>query len=150
MVVRTQSDGRTITGLYIGSRNVRRNFPRHSDSIELELGDLLIECKLAPEFRRGKPEILDSRLGKWLESKVFHCLGCKTPVPLVMVHVKKNAFRLHPFRLPPASVTQVVPLAALPSQERISNAESRPCGTVCRPRVFIACHANFGRSNPDW
>ena len=53
MVVKTQSKGRGITALHVGASNVRRYFPKHISSIELQLGHLQIECGLKPDFWQG-------------------------------------------------------------------------------------------------
>ena len=143
MVVRTLSDGRTVTGIYIGTRNARRNFPERTKIIELQLGHVHIRCELPPEFWRGQPEIRDPRLCDWLELKVFHGRSCRTPVPLVMLAAGKNVFRLHPLKLPPSSangLAKIGPAAAsaLPPRTR------PPCtATVCRPRLYISCPVNI-------
>ena len=65
MVVKSQSSGSRITGIYVGVSNVRRYFPRHVASIDLELDHLRIQCGLAPGFWHGDPEIRDPRLSSW-------------------------------------------------------------------------------------
>lgn len=115
MVVRTQCDGREVIGLNVGTRNAQRKFPRDVKDIELVLGHLHIHCELRPEFWQGKPEIRDSRLGNWLESKIFHGRPRRTPVPLAMLPAGKNAFRLQTIKLPPASsngLTKIGPMAS--------------------------------------
>ncbi len=69
MVVKTKYEGHKVTGLRVGSHNARLYFPRHVTAIELQLDHLRIECGLSPEFWAGLPEIHDSRLCLWLESK---------------------------------------------------------------------------------
>jgi hypothetical protein len=69
MVVQIQRSGRSVTGLHIGSGNVRRYFPKSQQSVDLELGHLLIRCKLPPDFWRDVPQISDPRLSAWLEAK---------------------------------------------------------------------------------
>lgn len=69
MVVQIQRNGRSVTGLHIGSGNVRRYFPKGQLSIDLELGHLLIRCKLQPDFWNDVPQISDPRLTLWLEAK---------------------------------------------------------------------------------
>jgi hypothetical protein len=103
MVVRTQCEGREVVGLYVGTRNARRKFPKDAQSIELVLGHLHIHCELPAEFRRGQPEIRDPRLCDWLQSKVFHGRTRRTPVPLALLPSGKNTFRLQTIKLPPAS-----------------------------------------------
>lgn len=95
MVVKTQSKGHGITGLDIGSNNVRRYFPKGTQNIELQLGHLRIQCGLKPDFWHGHPQIFDPRLCAWLESK--HLQGKNgTPVPLAMIPNGNNSFQLQP------------------------------------------------------
>ena len=67
MVVKSQCSGHRIIGLYIGVNNVRRYFPRSMAAIDLHLDHLQIQCRLAPHFWNGQPEIRDSRLCEWLD-----------------------------------------------------------------------------------
>jgi len=99
MVVKTQSKGRGVIGLHIGVNNVRRYFPKHIASIELQLDHLQIECGLKPDFWQGEPEIFDPRLCAWLESRHIHGRLDRTPIPLAMIPEGKNSFRLRPVRL---------------------------------------------------
>jgi hypothetical protein len=94
MVVKTQSKGRGLTGLHVGVVNVRRYFPRNVSVIELELDHLRIQCALGPDFWRAEPEIYDPRLCAWLESKNFHQLPDRIPIPLAMIPSGHNSFRL--------------------------------------------------------
>lgn len=71
MIVTTQNKGRSITGLRIGTSNVRRYFRSDLHSIELELDHLRIRCDLQASFWRDRPEISDPRLCAWLQEKVF-------------------------------------------------------------------------------
>lgn len=96
MVVKTQSKGRGITGLHVGSDNVRRYFPQKIQAIELELGHLHIQCDLAPEFWNGCPEIFDPRLCAWLEAKYLNSKSDSDAVLLSLVPSGKNSFRLQP------------------------------------------------------
>lgn len=98
MVVKTQSKGRGVTGLHVGVSNVRRYFPKHISSIELQLDHLQIECGLKPDFWQGEPEIFDPRLCAWLESRHMHAKRDRTPIPLAMIPEGKNCFRLQPVR----------------------------------------------------
>jgi len=143
MVVRTLSDGRTVTGIYVGTRNARRNFPKSTKTIELQLGHLQVQCDLPPEFWRGQPEIRDPRLCDWLELKVFHGRSCRGPVPLAMLAAGKNVFRLHCLRLPSPSangLTKIGPAAAFTRPPVIKP----PCtAAVCRPRQYISCPVNI-------
>ena len=50
MVVKAQSKGRGLSGLLVGTENVRRYFPKEVSSIELQLDHLRIQCGLAPDF----------------------------------------------------------------------------------------------------
>jgi hypothetical protein len=99
MVVKTQSKGRGVTGLHVGAYNVRRYFPRHIAVIELQLDHLQIQCELDPGFWSGQPEIHDPRLCAWLESRHLHYAPGRTPVPLAMIPVGNNSFRLLPVTL---------------------------------------------------
>jgi hypothetical protein len=150
VVVRTQSDGRTVTGLYIGPRNARRNFPRHIRSVELEIGHLQIHCILTEEFWRGRPEIRDPRLCDWLETRIFRHRACRTPVPIAMVPVGRSVYRLHPFRLPPASLHQLVRIGTIPSADHPRASGQRSCGPVCRPRMYIDCDENAAVEKLEW
>ena len=99
MVVKTQSKGLGVTGLHVGVNNVRRYFPKHISSIELQLDHLLIQCGLKPDFWQGQPEIFDPRLCAWLESRHMHTKPDRTPIPLAMIPEGENSFRLQPVRL---------------------------------------------------
>jgi hypothetical protein len=99
MVVRTRSKGCEITGLQVGANNVRRYFPKGTEIIELELDHLQIQCCLGPDFWQEQPDILDPRLGAWLESKKLLERPSRDPVPLAMIPNGKNSFRLRPIRL---------------------------------------------------
>ena len=107
MVVKAQSKGRGVTGLHVGTDNVRRYFPKNVSTIELQLDHLQIQCGLAPDFWQGRPEIHDPRLCAWLESKHMHGSRNRTPVPLVMVPAGKNAFSLQPVTAETTAMLQV-------------------------------------------
>ena len=111
MVVKTQSKGRGITALHVGASNVRRYFPKHISSIELQLGHLHIDCGLKPDFWQGEPEIYDPRLCAWLESRHLHTKLDRAPIPLAMIPSGKNSFRLQPVRV---NATQRAKLAPEP------------------------------------
>jgi hypothetical protein len=96
MVVKAQSKGQGLSGIHVGSDNVRRYFPKNVSTIELQLDHLSIQCGLAPDFWQGQPEIYDPRLCAWLENKHMHSSRNRTPVPLAMVPAGENAFRLQP------------------------------------------------------
>jgi hypothetical protein len=96
MVVKAQSKGRGLSGLHVGTDNVRRYFPKNVSTIELQLDHLRIQCGLAPDFWQGQPEIYDPRLCAWLESKHMHTSRDRTPIPLAMIPAGNNSFRLQP------------------------------------------------------
>src|SRR5436305_9968206 len=96
MVVKAQSKGQGLSGLLVGTDNVRRYFPKDVSSIELQLDHLRIQCGLGPDFWQGQPEIFDPRLCAWLETKHMHGSRDRHPVSLAMVPAGKNAFRLQP------------------------------------------------------
>jgi hypothetical protein len=99
MVVRSQSNGHRITGLYVGVNNVRRYFPKNLETIDLELDHLRIQCGLKPHFWKGQPEIHDPRLCEWLELKQFHGKGCRSSMPLAMIPSGEHSFTLGPASL---------------------------------------------------
>lgn len=141
MVVRTQSDGRVVTGLYIGTRNARRRFPRRNPTIELQLGHVQIRCQLPAEFWHGRPEIRDPRLCDWLESKLFHGRSCRVPIPLLMTLKEGSIYRLRPLPLQPPSNGRLQMLPAAPDAKTAQ--KQPPCDVaVCRMRNFIACNVN--------
>jgi len=96
MVVKTRNMGHGLTGLHVGANNVRRYFPRDTSVIELQLDHLQIQCGLDPNFWQGQPEILDPRLGAWLESKRTKGKSNQSSILLAMIPAGKNAFRLQP------------------------------------------------------
>ena len=99
MVVKTQSKGLTVTGLHIGTHNVRRYFPRRISVIELHLDHLLIQCGLLPDFWHDRPEIRDPRLCAWLEAKNFRGNSNRTPLPMAMIPTGENSYRLQTIKL---------------------------------------------------
>ncbi|MGH9606285.1 MAG: hypothetical protein ACRD3N_11375 [Terracidiphilus sp.] len=112
MVVKTQNRGRNVTGLIVGTINVRRYFPRRVETIELHLDHLRIECGLKPDFWQGEPAIHDRRLCAWLESKSALGLPGRTGVPLAMIPAGKNSFRLQPIPAGTRQRTRPAPVAA--------------------------------------
>jgi hypothetical protein len=94
MLVKSQCIGNRVTGLYIGKNNVRRYFPRKVESIDLQLGHLLIQCGLTVHFWNGEPEIHDPRLCLWLESKQSRDSNCRSSIPLNMIPTGEGAFSL--------------------------------------------------------
>src|SRR5664280_2664869 len=99
MVVKTQCNGREVTGLLVGSTNARRYFSKRKRAVELHLGDLRIECELTPDFWRGQPEIHDPRLCAWLKFKVFHERSSRLPIAMAMEQSGMNSFKLLPSSL---------------------------------------------------
>ena len=110
MVVKTQSKGHGVTGLHVGSSNVRRYFPKGTKNIELQLGHLRIQCGLKPDFWQDHPDIFDPRLCAWLESKNLHSTANRT-VPMAMIHAGDNSFQLQPVSAVPR-VRKVPPISA--------------------------------------
>jgi len=94
MVVQIQRNGRSVTGLHIGSGNVRRYFPKTRQSVDLELGHLLIRCKLQPGFWRGEPSISDPRLNLWLETREPEGKSRRTRTHMSLVPAEGESFRL--------------------------------------------------------
>jgi hypothetical protein len=95
MVVTSKCIGHRVTGLYVGSSNVRRYFSRRATQIELKLDHLLIECGLSPDFWRDDPEIYDPRLCLWLESKQRKHNG-HAQFDMALIPSGKNSFILDP------------------------------------------------------
>lgn len=85
MIVTTQNKGRSITGLRVGTSNVRRYFRHGLEAIDLELDHLRIRCALQASFWHGRPEISDPRLCAWLQNKFFREGLSGSPIPLEMV-----------------------------------------------------------------
>jgi len=111
MVVKTQSKGHGVTGLHVGSNNVRRYFPKGTKNIELQLGHLRIQCGLKPDFWQGQPEIYDPRLCAWLESKNMHGTANRT-MPLAMIPAGDNSFQLQPVSVGPRVRNKMPPVSA--------------------------------------
>lgn len=122
MVVTSQFSGHRVTGLYVGTNNVRRYFPKRVPAIELQLDHLRIECDLEPGFWGGQPAIHDPRLCLWLESKHFKRAECRSPMPLAMMPAGEHTFILGPMlnRNP----SKVRPTRA--ARERALNLASQP------------------------
>lgn len=93
MIVRMQKKGHSITGLRIGSSNVRRFFPSSQQAVDLELDHLRIQCQLAPNFWRNRPEISDPRLCAWLQDRFFCEKLAKKPVLIELVR-SGSSYRL--------------------------------------------------------
>ena len=94
MVVEIQRNGRSVTGLHVGSGNVRRYFPRGLGAVDLHLDHLEIRCALLPSFWNGKPQISDPRLTAWLEAKDFAEQSHAAPIQLSLVPAEGRSFRL--------------------------------------------------------
>ena len=94
MVVHILTRNHRVTGLFVGSDNVRRYFPKDIPEIVLHLGHLDIQCDLAPDFWRDCPEIRDPRLFIWLEIIHLHRCSGGAAVRLAMIPVGTNAYRL--------------------------------------------------------
>jgi len=94
MVVQIQRSGRSVTGLHIGSGNVRRYFPKSNQSVDLELGHLLIRCNLQPGFWLNEPQISDPRLSAWLEAKEPEGKTRSGRLQMSLIPVKGESFRL--------------------------------------------------------
>jgi hypothetical protein len=105
MVVTSQCSGHRVTGLYVGASNVRRYFPRHCSTIELQLDHLRIECGLTAHFWNGEPEICDPRLCLWLESKHLKRTDSNSPISLSMTPLGDSVFTLKPVRHEELGVT---------------------------------------------
>jgi hypothetical protein len=99
MVVKTQSTGRSVTGLNAGAKNIQRNFPKSILAIELQLDYLQIQCGLEPDFWLDQPEIHDPSICTWLELKYPYGNPGRGPVPLTMIPAGKNSSRLLPISL---------------------------------------------------
>lgn len=121
MVVRTIGTGREVMGLYIGTRNARRYFPRKSQHIELQLGHLHIYCDLHPEFWSTRPEICDPRLADWLFSRIFHGKLLRAPAPVAMIPLGKDVFRVQPFTVPSVSINAMTHIGPTPAAKRVAS-----------------------------
>ena len=106
MIVTTQSNGREVTGLRVSERSAQRYFSKRAGAVELQLGDLQIQCKLPPDFWQGQPEIHDPRLCEWLKYKVFQEPTNRKPITLAMVQSGKNSFSLQSMSLANSSAAR--------------------------------------------
>lgn len=104
MVVRTQSKGRTFTGLHVGATNARRYFPKGTPAVDLFLDHLQIQCDLKPDFWDGEADITDARLSAWLEAKHPNGIINRQPIALDLVPAGNNAFRLQPVSAHPMKI----------------------------------------------
>jgi hypothetical protein len=100
MVVMTECKGRGVTVLKVGESDVSHYFPKKISFIELQLGHLQIRCDLDPNFWQGEPEIYDPRLCSWLESKHMHGSLNRSSIPLELIPVGGNMFRLQAANCP--------------------------------------------------
>jgi hypothetical protein len=96
MLVKTHRNGNDRTGLHIGRANANRFFRKHAQSIELKLGDLQIQCTLAPDFWDGCPQIHDPRLSEWLNFKMGRAGSGSAAGLLTMVPAGVDSFVLRP------------------------------------------------------
>ena len=97
MVVKTQDrrpGHRGAMGLHVGAENVQQYFPPHVSIIELELDHLQIACSLDPSFWQGHPEIHDTRLSSWLESKRSSGKLGASEAPITMIPCGNYAFKV--------------------------------------------------------
>ena len=94
MIVKMQKKGHSITGVRIGSSNVRRFFPSGVQAIDLELDHLRIRCHLDANFWLDQPEISDPRLCAWLQDRFFCEKLPGKPVPIELVQAG-NSYRLN-------------------------------------------------------
>ena len=94
MIVKMQATGRGVTGLQIGSRNVKRYFTRSVSTVDLDLDHVQIQCELGQSFWRKQPEIADPRLCAWLTAKDSSCKADGSRVVLMMEPAGTNSFRL--------------------------------------------------------
>ena len=122
--------------MYIGPRNARRHFRRSTKGVELQMGHLHIHCELQPDFWEGRPEICDTRLSGWLESRIFHHRSGRAPVPLAMIPTGRNSFRLHLFPLPSAAGNGLTRIGPLPAPLRPYEGKAKAGAAFNRPRRF--------------
>jgi hypothetical protein len=93
MVVSPICAGNHVTGLKVGTKNVRRYIPACVAEIELQLDHLRIQCGLSPDFWQDQAEIHDPRLSLWLESKQRNGKSCE-PAHFAMVPSGENSFSI--------------------------------------------------------
>lgn len=96
MFVKTAAKGHTNAILYVGARNAKKYFDERNSVVTFTLDHLCIDCPLSPEFWHGHPEIDDPRLSEWLRFKILKDASARTSIPLEMVPVGDNSFRLVP------------------------------------------------------
>jgi hypothetical protein len=94
MLVQIQRNGRSVTGLHIGSGNVRRYFPKSRLNVDLHIGHLLIRCGLQPAFWSGEPRITDPRLSAWLEAREPDSGSRRSRTHMTLVPADDESFRL--------------------------------------------------------
>ena len=111
MVVKTQSDGREGFGLRVSAANVRRYFPRTMDSVELQLGDLHIQCQLPSKFWEGQPEIHDPRLCEWLKFKLSREGREADPITFALVQSGADSFCVQPISSAARRSVRLTPVA---------------------------------------
>ena len=86
--------GHRITGLHIGEHNARQYFSPEWRIVELELGHLSILCSRPSQFQNNCPEIVDTRLGLWLECKLSCNKSQTHGRPLTLTPLGAGVFRL--------------------------------------------------------
>lgn len=112
MMVKALCAGREVAGLHVGVCNARRYFRKDIAAIELQLDHLRIECGLAPDFWRGRPEIRDPRLILWLKSKSFMARPQGTSRSIAMIPSGENSYKLEAATRSGKLRTRHAPMAA--------------------------------------
>jgi len=108
-----------VIGLHVGADNVREHFPRDVHFVELELDHLNIACTLDPSFWEDRPEIHDTRLSLWLESKRSSGKLAGQQAPVSLIPSGAGKFRLElavaeePGEAPRSAVERVIDPAFL-------------------------------------
>jgi hypothetical protein len=121
MVVLTQGRKSGVLSLHVGAGNVRQFFPRHIQMVELELDHLRIVCTLDPTFWQDRPEIHDTRLSLWLESKRHSGKLPSHAAPVALIPSGESSFRLQlsleePVKVQPVELAEAtVPSTGPPS-----------------------------------
>ncbi len=94
MVVKTHCTGLAVTGVHVGTTNVRRYFPKSIEVIELQLDHLRIQCGLAPDFWRDQRRFTIPGSAPGSSPSFFIPSRIKTQFPSPMIPSGKNSFRL--------------------------------------------------------
>lgn len=93
MIVTLQSKGQSITGIRIETSDAQRLFPPGLKSVDLELDDLRIRCRVLADSRHHQAEISDPRLTAWLGEKLYWQGWPGTSVPVEMLKCR-DGYRL--------------------------------------------------------